>query len=116
MEIMEVFSVSKPVLLRDNWSDEEKEAVRRLGPEEMKRFTALVSMHYLLGYINSESAFYKWTRVIPDCPTVENFIEIAKINGAPGSEEDPFQNAVDEFKEIWRKYSDSGLSIEGTAY
>lgn len=117
MEQMNAFSTGKPVLIRDNWKEEEKQAALAQSPEEIHRFNVLLGMHYLVCNLGDESAYYKWTYIVPDCPTVDDFIDIASLDGiTPGDENDLFKNAVDSFKSIWEKYGKDGLYIDNTRY
>lgn len=117
MKQMNTFRKGTIALLRDNWSEEDKAAVCSLSEEELRRFNILISMHYLVGSLNDESAYYKWTFMIPDCPKVYDFIAIASLDDVKaGSEDDLFKCAVETFRDIWEQYGRSGLYVDGTTY
>ena len=69
---------------------------------KLDRIKMLESMHYLILSLNDENAYFgSWVYVVPDCPTDDDFEDIAE-------DSNHFNEVCELFTRLIKRYGDSG--------
>ena len=63
-------------------------------------------MHEIMLNMNNEGAYQSWIYTVPDCPLEDDFDYIASDN-------DLFNETIDDFIRIFNRYKKSGLLYGG---
>ena len=71
-----------------------------------RRVALLKAMHEIVCDFNDESAYMSWIYLVPDCPTEQDFIDMAE------SDED-MDSAVKLFFSLIERHGKYGLCVQG---
>ena len=104
-------------MFTEKWDNEAKEIVDKMSRKEKDRLNAIIAMNVMVCNMNDESAYMSWVYLVPDCANEWDFIDFA-VNDEGTEENRLFDEAVELFKKLWRRYADKddGLYIGGKAY
>lgn len=76
----------------------------------MERFEMLKAMNTLVKLMNNEEAYYEWIYIIPDQADDEELMDI--VQNYP----DILKDAVDCFKDVYKRYAKDGFYVDKKLY
>lgn len=100
-----------------NWSAETMALVKKMKSREKDRLQAIIAMHIMVCNMNDETAYVKWTYLVPDEASEYDFIDFAMDD--EGLETSHlFDEAVTLFKRLWDCYAkkERGIYIGDQCY
>ena len=79
---------------------------------EMDRYNNLKAMHTIVCSLNNENAYYNhWIYNVPDCPQEDDFEFMAEED-----EKELYNDTVECFLRLMKRYTKDGLYIGGDLY
>ena len=70
------------------------------------RIELLKAMHTIVCNFNHENAYMSWINLVPDCPSEEDFVDMAE-------DDDDMDEAVKLFFALIKRYGKYGLVVQG---
>lgn len=71
-----------------------------------ERIELLKAMHTIVCDFNHENAYMRWINLVPDCPSEEDFADMAE-------DDEDMEDAVKLFFRLIEKYGKYGLVVQG---
>lgn len=71
-----------------------------------ERIELLKAMHTIVYDFNHENAYMRWINLVPDCPSEDDFADMAE-------DDEDMENAVKLFFRLIERYGKYGLVVQG---